>query len=281
MYTDKFIKTGAFIILAITLSLSACKRDKDKNLDGDEGGYAADQARLEQSFDDAQNISDEAAMTGSVSNYRTLDQSVLSHCATVTHDTISIPHTITIDFGPTNCLGHDGRNRRGQILVSYTGHYRDSGHVHTISFNNYFVNDNQLTGTKTVTNMGHNSLGQSYFTIAVNGSLILANNAGTRSWTSTRTRTWTAGEATPVRIDDEYTITGSGTVTRPNSTSFTINITSPLLRALNCQWTKQGTIQITPSSASAPVRTLDYGSGTCDNQATLTVNGNSTTITLP
>jgi hypothetical protein len=80
-------------------------------------------------------------------------------------------------------------------------------------------------------------------------------------------------------MDDAYEITGSGTVTRPNNTSFTMNITAPLLVALNCNWIKQGTVQITP--ANNVVRTLDYGSGTCDDQATLTVNGNTTNITLP
>ena len=54
-------------------------------------------------------------------------------------------------------MHHDGKNRRGIINVSYTGSYRATGSVHTITFTDYFVNDNQLLGVKTVTNTGLNT----------------------------------------------------------------------------------------------------------------------------
>lgn len=277
----KFILTSAMLMLGGAVILFSCKKDRTNN-DGDDGNYAGDQARLEQTFDDVQDIAEEAAINGSISNFKTTQgPTILNGCATVTRDTISVPHTVTIDFGPTNCLCNDGRNRRGQILVSYNGHYRDSGSVHTITFNNYYVNDNQVTGTKTVTNMGHNASGQSYFTVNVNGAVILANNAGTHSCTSARTRTWIAGEGTAIRADDIFEITGTASVTRANNKSFTINITTPLRKALNCNWIEQGVVQITPTAQSAQARTLDYGNGNCDNQATITVGNNSHTITLP
>ena len=273
----------ASLVLATALIFSACKRDRTDNLSNEDNDYATDHARLEQTFDDVQRIADEAATTGTLSNFKTTtDPSILGNCVTVTRDTISVPHTVTIDFGNSNCLCNDGRYRRGQIMVSYTGHYRDSGHVHTITFNNYFVNDNQVTGTKTITNMGHNANGKTYFSISINGAIILANNAGTRSWTSTRTRTWMAGENTPMRIDDVYEITGTATVTRANNMSFNVNITSPLIAALSCHWIKQGTVQMTPVSTSSQLtRTLDYGNGVCDALATLTIGNKTYNITLP
>ena len=270
-----------FLFMAL---LASCKKETTTDTsDAQEKTYAMDNARLEQTFNDVQNIADEAATTGTLSNFKTTGGAViLNNCATVTRDTFSVPHTVTIDFGTTNCLGNDGRYRRGQIILSYTGGYRDSGHVYTISFNNYYVNDNQVIGTKTVTNMGHNPAGHIYFTISVNGAVILANSQDTLSWASTRMRTWIAGENTAMRLDDVYEVSGSGTVTRPNNRSFGVNITSPLKIALNCHWIEQGVVEMTPiSPAQTLARTLDYGNGNCDNQATLSVGNNTYNIALP
>ncbi|MGC4056934.1 MAG: hypothetical protein QM743_02290 [Chitinophagaceae bacterium] len=100
-----------------------------------------------------------------------------------------------------------------------------------------------------------------------------------KKWTSSRTRTWTNGESTKTRLDDVYSITGSGTVTRVDSSTFTGTITSPLIIATSCDWITQGTIEIVPSG-TGKTRTLDYGSGTCDAVATLTVGSKSRTVTL-
>jgi hypothetical protein len=41
----------------------------------------------------------------------------------------------------------------------------------------------------------------------------------------------------------------------------------------------QGVLEHTPSGKA--MRTIDYGNGACDDQATVTINGNTYTITLP
>lgn len=274
-----FIVSCCTIVLTMAVfTLAACKMKKDDNAPAEDTGYATDHATLEKTFNDVQSIADEAGTSGSLSTFRSGPATLGGPCATITNDTVSVPHVMTVDFGSTNCLCQDGNYRRGQIIVTYNGHYRDSGYAHTISFNNYFVNDNQVTGTKTVTNAGHNSSGQPYYNVSVNGSVILANNNGTISWTSTRTRTWVAGYNTTQWQDDVYNISGSANVTRANGNTFSLTITSPLVIALNCHWIEQGTVQITPQNGN--VRTLDYGNGTCDALATFTVNSHTYNISL-
>jgi len=266
------------LLLAAVLAFAACKKDNNMQTVAEEEdtNYAAEQARMEQTFEDAESLSDEAYINGASALKG--GAYLLSNCATVTKDTISSPHTLTVDFGTANCLCNDGRYRRGQIVVTFAGKYRDSGYVRTIGFNNYYVNDNQVTGTRQVTNMGRNSNGQLYYNISVNGSVILDSNKGTITQVSTRTRTWVNGESTLIRADDVYEITGTGTFTRPNNTTVAENITSPLIVALNCPWIKQGVIQLTPQGKA--VRSLNYGNGNCDNQAVLTVGNKTKTITL-
>ncbi len=264
--------------LVALCTFAACKKENSTQTTNTEEdtGYADEQARMEQTFDDVESLSDEAYMNGASALKG--GANLLSSCATVTLDTVSNPHTLTIDFGTTNCLCNDGRYRRGAIIISFAGKYRDSGYVRTIGFSNYYVDNNHVTGTKQITNMGHNSSGHLYYNISVNGSVVLDSNKGTVTQVSTRTRTWVQGESTLARIDDVYEITGSGTLTRPNNTTVSESITSPLVVAMSCHWIKQGTIQLTPQGKA--VRTLDYGSGNCDHFATLTVGSKTKTIVL-
>lgn len=255
------------------LALAACKKDsKDDDTPDLDYTSASDNARAEDAFNDMLNQVDAAVDANGL-------RSDMDACApVVTFDTVASPHTITIDFGTTNCTANNGRLRRGRILVSYTGHYRDAGTVITITPQDYYVNDNHVQGTKTVTNMGHDQNGHTYFSIVVDGTL----TAGDGSWTAThhaqRTRTWIAGEGTATLADDVYEITGSGSGVNRNGRAYTVTITSPLRVAIGCPWITQGTVQIQPEDR--PVRTIDYGNGSCDGTFTVVVNGHTFTVTI-
>jgi hypothetical protein len=276
MNNQKSILMSVLIFIGI-LVFSCNKRIKDdSNNSENDTELAKTDALAETSFTDVLMIADEASakVTGdNLEQFRTT-----SNCATVTHDTISSPKTITIDFGNTNCMCNDGRNRRGIISVSYTGKYKDSGSIHTITFNNYFVNDNQVLGSKSVENKGLNNLNQTYFNVIVNGMIIKATTLDTITWNANRIRTWIAGEGTPTRMDDEYSISGSSAGQKANGQTYTKTITTPLLKEIGCKWFKSGVVEIAPTGKA--IRVVDFGNGACDNLATVTVNGNVYNITL-
>ncbi|TND09332.1 MAG: hypothetical protein FD123_1419 [Bacteroidetes bacterium] len=280
MKTRKYFLNAITILAAVSFTLTSCKKEDE---DTDTSG-ASDNALAESTYQDAANIADEAG-TGALSNYRIDPENggLLTTCATITRDSANSADadTITVDFGSVNCYCNDGRNRRGKILIVYNGTYRDSGSTWTITFDNYFVNDNQVMGSKTVTNNGHNSAGHLVYSINVNGTILLANNGGTITWTSQRQREWTAGESTPVWYDDTYSITGSASGTGASGNTFTANITNPLIRnmAFGCRrHFVQGTFEFTPSNK--PMRTVDFGNGACDDIATVTINNHVYTIHL-
>jgi len=275
------------LILNGIILFYACKKEKTAEPTEFDTNTSTDNALAEGTFNDVNNICFQAIANGSISTYRlgAPENTLLSHCATVTvvPDTAGTGGTITVDFGSQNCQCHDGRYRRGVINIIYTGHYRDSGTVISTTFNNYYVGKDaghmfKVTGSKSVTNNGTNSSGNINFTIAVNGHLTNANNVS-MNWASTRNREWISGENTPlIWTDDEYLISGSASGTNFEQNTFTVNITNPLKIALNCWWIKSGTFDLTP--AGKPTRTLDYGNGTCDANATVTVNGSTIPITL-
>jgi hypothetical protein len=156
-------------------------------------------------------------------------------------------------------------------LVSYTGPYRAPGTDITITPQDYYVNDHRLQGTKVVTNAGANDQGQTTFTVVVNGTVTAPDN----SWTSThsfqRTRTWVAGESTPQWNDD-----GGGNGTTRNGVPYTLLITTPLRVEVGCPWIVSGVMQIVPGTLAT--RTVNWGDGTCDGTATVTINGITFTI---
>jgi hypothetical protein len=193
-------------------------------------------------------------------------------------DTTIFPHELTIDFGDVNCLCNDGKYRRGQIIITFTGRYRHPGTVITHGFENYYVNDNSVDGTKVVTNMGENDNGNLYFTIEVVGVVQRVRDSSTFSWNSSRVREWIQGSDTPNRWDDIYLVTGTAHGTRPNGLTWEREIINPLRIELACRFIVSGTVELRPQDR--PVRLLDYGSGECDNIATVLINGITYTIYL-
>lgn len=271
------IKLIFIAFLGLGILASSCKKDETDPTN--DTSYASDDVFAESIFDDVSNIGDEAYEMGS-SNLKSGDgdKIFLSPCATVTLDTTVSPRVLTIDFGEENCLCNDGRYRRGKILISFTGRYKKPGSVITTGFDNYFVNDNQVDGTKVVTNMGKNDDNQPYFSVVVTGVIYLKNDGGTISWNATKTRTWIEGYFTKFIRDDVYLIEGEAEGVRPSGLTWEREIINPLRKELNCKWIVSGTIELRPQDK--PVRLLDYGDGSCDNVATVIIDGVTYTITL-
>lgn len=286
MKTKNLILKSILVITAASMFMTSCKK---KAADDSDTDSARDNAYAESVFGDAANISDEAGQNGSIANYKGIENNnLLSTCATVTlsNKVNTDKDTVTIDFGATNCVGNDGRSRRGQIIVYFTGKFKQIGSTHTITFNNYFVDNNGIVGTKTVTNNGKNTNGNMNWSISVNGTITLAAG-GTITWTSTRGREllagWNTADSTITWLSSKWSITGSANGTNAKGVTYTATIKSALVRDLTCtgagrrHFTK-GTVDITP--ASKPTRTVDFGTGTCDDQATVTINGKTYNVTL-
>lgn len=264
-------------IFSLILLVFSCKKETLT----DDIEATNDNSFAEAAYADVSNLADQAGAENALTSYKTdATGNLLSKCAVLSLLSLGNSNLLTINFGPVNCLCNDGNLRRGKIIISFTGQYRDSASTHNISFSNYYLNDYQIDGSKTVINLGHNSAGNSIFSIIVNGNI--TNPSGkTLSWNSNRSREWIAGENTTGILglfDDVYSIKGSANGSSFNGIPFSASISDPLIVALNCRWIKQGKFEFTPGTAAT--RYFDFGSGSCDNKATVTVNGNTYDIVL-
>lgn len=205
-----------------------------------------------------------------------------TRCFTVTVTPLApnvYPKTVTVDFG-NGCVGRDGRTRRGKTITAYTGPMSVVNSQATTTFQNYFIDSNKVEGTHVARNTStSNNRG---FTSTVTNGKITRPNGNYTAWNRTRSWLQTEGNGTPNSpVDDVFRITGNanGTVVRgTNTTQWTSEITEPLIRRFTCRWLVRGIVKTTRNTNSA---LLNYGTGNCDNQAVLTVNGNSQNITLP
>lgn len=221
-------------------------------------------------FTDIVHILDQAALTG---NY--------GSCATVNTSAFNSGNndTITVDFGPSNCMDIFGRNKRGKIICIYNHGFNDSLTYKQISFNNYFVNDIQLTGTASITNNGHSTVGYRWYAFTNNGTMELTSGESLPI-TNNLSLLRISGESTSTFSDDVWNIFGTslGTDRFGQFFSATNSMATPVQRNLNCGWFSQGTIDVTPQGSSS--RPINFGNGTCDNQGTITIGLNNYWFTM-
>ena len=282
---------GAVLGIALGAAIiDGCKKD-ESNAPSSSQESMYDNAIADASFDDAGNVADEG-VTGSLSSYRVTEgEGLQTTCAHVNLDLLASPHIAVIDFGNSDCLCRDGNYRRGKIIVSWNGEYGAEGSSHTITFNEYYLNFNEISGTKTVTNTGRNDHGNLTFSITVNGSVMVdpqysqTGVSGTITYSANRTRTWTAGEQTLLqRNDDVYLIRGTanGTSIGGASWSSVIDNDHPLRKEIGFPHFTRGIVNVTGMGDAASNFSIDYSylDNNRDNLARVTSGGNTYTIKL-
>jgi hypothetical protein len=190
----------------------------------------------------------------------------------------SFPKVLTVDYGSTDCTCPDGAKRRGQLIVSMTGNYRDSLTAITIYTNGYFLNGNSIAGTYTIKNKGRNAKGNKTFVEQVLHATCQRPGSLAVNWNFSGSREKIGGDTTALVFDDVYLLSGTATATSSKGASFAVYINQPLQFSLYCPWIVSGTLYLNP--ANLPSRFVNYGTGNCDNQADVWIFGSKYTLYL-
>ena len=232
-----------------------------------------DQAISESINDDANVVFFEAAANAGLIGYRTtrlFESTNTLSCATVNiTPQNSFPKTIVIDFG-SGCTSADGITRKGKINITLSDSVHHPSATAVMTFDNYYTVGFKVEGTITWTNTSTPN-GVSWTRQITNGRVI--EPVGGYYWThqGTKNVTQTAGANTPLNLlDDVYSVTGNHTVTNPAGKTRTVTIIEALEKKTTCHNVSKGKMKIQATSHFA---ILDYGDGTCDNIATITIDG--------
>lgn len=278
----KNIKLLVVLFVLTTLILS-CNEDEELPNEKQDTSASEDYSLADNLFENVSNVADQAEQD----NEEYLEggkSGSLGSCVTITLDSAlgSGSNKMTINFDSSGCTGRDGRVRKGKVFVEWSGLYRDSGTVILTTFENYFVDDHQLLGSRTVTNAGKNDNGQTYFIIDVDGRVIKTDGSEIK-YVSNRVRTWTAGESTQGSflgwVDDEYEITGTASGISSTGKEYEVEITEALQVNLLCRWVTAGKFEIRPEALAT--RVFDFGNGDCDPKASVTINNITIDFIMP
>ena len=294
------------VAFAATLLITGCKKENSDTLSSQEEQEAAmysseseadAEVAFNDVFDNAMGVNSELGTGGvgifgrvaSPQNGRIGGVDSVPPCVNVTIAPTQpgvFPKTVTIDFG-SGCFSH-GHLRSGKIQIVYTGRLLASGSSATTTFINYKIDSIAVEGTHIITNTTATTPGsnQKQFKIEVVNGKLTWRNGNFVEWNAIRTHTQIEGNGTAIPADDIFSVRGNanGKVKRANLiVLWDSEITEPLMKKFICPWISKGRIRTVRRGLpqNTPwVAVLDYGAGTCDNQATLTINGNTRQITL-
>jgi len=196
-------------------------------------------------------------------------------CATVTlspADLTTFPKVMTIDYGAGCTVGNI--TRKGKLTVNLNGRLRTTGTVISVAFDDYSANGYKLEGTFSVTNNTTNNV-LSFTTQTTNGKITYP--AGLIYYTHSGTHTYTliGGASTTSYLDDSWSVTGSGITTSSSNESLALTIKTPLVKSVACGAIISGIQEFNYNNLSG---NLNFGSGSCDREALLTIGAFNTTI---
>jgi len=224
-------------------------------------------------FDEILNETDDLTMVNETKNNEITmigASGTRSFVKSVSGDTI-IRRVTYSDFVHPNSPGE--RIKNGTIIIQVLGRPHLEKFWRKVTLVDFFVNDNKVEGIKV-----SEKKGDFKFTATLVNGKITFGNGDTYTREFTRTRTQTAGTQTPFLIwDDEFSVEGEASGVNRAGKNYTHTVTEPLILRRNCRWLVKGVVEF---EVDAKTALLDYGDGTCDRFATLTMNGESTIITL-
>lgn len=255
-------KTLAILGVAAVLAVSC-------STDNEEADFTITAQDVKQVFetdnytDVADNAITEAFMNRSASGKSAETIGKDNDCYTATYNNTG--YTITFN----NCMLNTTENVNGMVTVAYSGS-AESG-VFTATFIDFYVDTTKLNGTRTYTMTSSSTENSVSFSVISDMTVTLANNNEIKE-EGTKTIAFSI-------VDNALYLSISGNWSiMVNSDTYVVSVTTPLQSVLGCEYVSQGTMNLSKNGLQVSV---DFGDGTCDDNATVTYpNGTVKNITL-
>jgi hypothetical protein len=272
----RIILASATIVTVLAVTFSSCKKEKPDT----DTQSAVDNTICEDEFGKTMSTVNGFAIKENGIKTMLENAELLSGSPTITVDPADtldgFPVTMTIDWGTGITDGVDGKTRSGKIICVFSDYWHNVGSTIKVTMVNFISNGTSFScDSMKISRSAVNAFSHRVF----NGRCSNSAWANALQWSGTRTITQTGGFSTPLNpLDDVYSVTGNATGVNREGKAYTVNISSPIVKRTSCSWVESGRVDITPEGLA--VRTIDYGNGTCDSQATVTINGNTFTFTM-
>lgn len=172
----------------------------------------------------------------------------------------------------------DGKLRTGYLKVRLTDKIKNANAKMIIKMLNYTASGISYScDSVVVTTVSSSTLSTTFNVKVING--VCQSSSWTIKYNSDRTIThYTKGS--PAGTDPVTMVYGTANGVNRQGRAFTVDIpsASPLVKHKSCQYIDKGVLNLTPEGFKT--RSVDFGAGTCDDDATFTVNGNTVAFKL-
>jgi hypothetical protein len=199
----------------------------------------------------------------------------VDNCPAVTFEKTSEPHKIILDYG-TGCVGRDDKTRSGKIIITSTA-FENLTAKREKTFDNFYVEGKKVEGkiSKTIT---LNREDHSRIALVEENITVTFEDGTNLTRIGNLTREHFFGILT-VRFDDETLTWGEITTQHSSGVNITktIDETTPLLFKAVCRQIVSG---IATFSNGNTTWSIDYGTGECDNTASITRNGETRIVKI-
>ena len=275
---SKLIKTGLLSLLTVFFLFTSCSEDENPT-----------ETDLETSSDFTLEESRQAAETDEVTTgaldivelaFIEVEEnenrmvSLFPDCLTVTVSSENGIKFITLDFG-LGCELNNGNIVSGMIHLSY-GIPQNETRTINYSFENFTFNDKGIEGGGTIFRERSNASGNPQSTFHKN-IVITHPNGIIATIDGNRVREWIEGVGSGTWEDNVFSVTGNWSTNFSNGHSRSALVTEALRRETICPFFVSGLVEVTRNET---IGVLNFGDGTCDNLAILTVNGEEIIIVL-
>lgn len=282
----KIFFIASFMATALFISCNGSDNNSTDNMPStNPTSQVAVDSKIDASIEDVSNIAEDqfSMKQSSATGKSETVKSFLPACAVTTWTYVDGVFTGTIDFGTEGCTLANGNVLKGKITISFSGNFMTPEQTITYSFDQFYHNGNKIQGSKTITRSIKSTdlLAAEHPVSTCTIDMTITFEDGTvYTRTGNRVKEMVEGYDTKGNWDDNvFLVTGSESTTWPNGDITSSTIKTPLRYEMACK--KPFPVSGTVSKVKNGVETLvDYGTGECDNLATATTDGVTTTIEL-
>ncbi len=268
-------------ILGLGLLFTACQNEDTPTPEAttDDLTTSEDLVLVQNMVDEIDYVEDEALSTV-VSSDELFPRSEENECLTITVDTDDpeFLRIVTVDFGEEGCEGPRGHILKGKMVIQVSDSLFLAGSTRTVTFEEFFINDAQIEGSRKLVNLGRDEDGNISRSREVNITVTYPNGSQA-TWNAAHTLVQLeGGETLRILRDDVFQLTGSSSGMNRKGGTYDASITEPLMKNRKCPWIQSGQRTV---AVNGRTRSIDYGSGLCDRFATVTLpNGETKRIVI-
>jgi hypothetical protein len=270
-----FLKIGVLTSLFIGLLLVAsCQKEEATQAEEMNTENVQKSTEIDVASDVVSSVVEEVYVIDETTLRSAKSETFLPECMTKTVVIENLTCTVTLEFD--NC-SFKGNLLDGTIIMVYERDPEALSRTITYSFLDFYFNNKLIEGGGTILRERFNANGNPQST---------KNQDVTVTWPDGKTahrvgvkvREWIEGFGSGTWGDNVFSITGQWTTEFPDGDVNSGIVTTPLRRELACNFIVSGVIAVSHNELAG---TIDFGSGSCDNEAIFTnANGVEHTIIL-